>query len=149
MMERKLFPMFDMAYQASLASGRAGVRWRMVCSAAGLDSVGCQPAIVVPLCSAPLPPAVALSPQGFASGDCDRDAQAVRVFLADGHQLALAQVRGQVPQPRHELYFLFFLRSCPIVTTDSSPFRALPLQSFAKNMGLYGQRIGVYVVVGF
>lgn len=62
LLERKLFPLFDMAYQ------------------------------------------------GFASGDCDRDAQAVRTFLKDGHQLALAQ-------------------------------------SFAKNMGLYGQRIGCLSVV--
>lgn len=39
--------------------------------------------------------------QGFASGDCDRDAQPVRMFIEDGHRIALSQ-------------------------------------SFAKNMGLYG-----------
>lgn len=40
--------------------------------------------------------------QGFASGDVDRDAFAVRLFVEQGHKVALAQ-------------------------------------SFAKNMGLYGQ----------
>lgn len=45
--------------------------------------------------------------QGFASGNVDRDANAVRLFLADGHQIALAQ-------------------------------------SFAKNMGLYGERVGLF-----
>lgn len=39
--------------------------------------------------------------QGFASGDCDKDAQPVRMFIEDGHRVALSQ-------------------------------------SFAKNMGLYG-----------
>jgi aspartate aminotransferase len=43
--------------------------------------------------------------QGFASGDTQKDNQAIRIFLEDGHQLACAQ-------------------------------------SFAKSMGLYGQRIG-------
>ncbi|XP_050430636.1 aspartate aminotransferase, mitochondrial [Adelges cooleyi] len=45
--------------------------------------------------------------QGFASGNVDRDAVAVRTFLSDGHQIALAQ-------------------------------------SFAKNMGLYGERAGLF-----
>lgn len=48
--------------------------------------------------------------QGFASGDVDKDAFAVRQFLKDGHTLALAQ-------------------------------------SFAKNMGLYGERAGAFTVV--
>jgi aspartate aminotransferase len=43
--------------------------------------------------------------QGFASGDTDRDAHAVRFFIEQGHQIALSQ-------------------------------------SFAKNMGLYGERVG-------
>lgn len=43
--------------------------------------------------------------QGFASGNLDRDAQAIRIFLEDGHLIGCAQ-------------------------------------SFAKNMGLYGQRVG-------
>lgn len=49
--------------------------------------------------------------QGFASGDVDKDAHSVRLFIKDGHQIVLAQ-------------------------------------SFAKNMGLYGQRIGAFSVVG-
>jgi aspartate aminotransferase len=48
--------------------------------------------------------------QGFASGDSDRDAFAVRQFIKDGHKILLAQ-------------------------------------SFAKNMGLYGERAGVFSVV--
>ncbi|CAG4943829.1 unnamed protein product [Colias eurytheme] len=43
--------------------------------------------------------------QGFATGDVDNDAFAVRLFVKDGHQIALSQ-------------------------------------SFAKNMGLYGERAG-------
>jgi aspartate aminotransferase len=49
--------------------------------------------------------------QGFASGNADKDAFAVRQFVEDGHQILLAQ-------------------------------------SFAKNMGLYGERVGVFSVVG-
>ncbi|XP_013413300.1 aspartate aminotransferase, mitochondrial isoform X2 [Lingula anatina] len=48
--------------------------------------------------------------QGFASGDCDRDAWAVRYFLEQGHNIALCQ-------------------------------------SFAKNMGLYGERAGAFTVI--
>jgi len=48
--------------------------------------------------------------QGFASGDVDGDAHAVRQFLADGHTICLAQ-------------------------------------SFAKNMGLYGQRAGAFSII--
>eukprot|EP00967_Tisochrysis_lutea_P116762 scaffold188292_cov22-Tisochrysis_lutea.AAC.2 len=47
--------------------------------------------------------------QGFASGDCERDAKAIRLFLADGHQLGCSQ-------------------------------------SYAKNMGLYGQRVGAFSI---
>ena len=43
--------------------------------------------------------------QGFASGDLDIDANAIRIFLEDGHLIGCAQ-------------------------------------SFAKNMGLYGHRVG-------
>lgn len=49
--------------------------------------------------------------QGFASGDVDHDAQAVRLFENDGHDYCLTQ-------------------------------------SFAKNMGLYGERAGAFSVVG-
>lgn len=48
--------------------------------------------------------------QGFATGNVDGDAQAVRIFEADGHDFCLAQ-------------------------------------SFAKNMGLYGERAGAYSVI--
>nr|UDM59186.1 mitochondrial aspartate aminotransferase isoform X1 [Androctonus crassicauda] len=55
-------------------------------------------------------PFIDMAYQGFASGDCDRDATALRQFVDDGHQLALAQ-------------------------------------SFAKNMGLYGERVGAFSMV--
>jgi len=48
--------------------------------------------------------------QGFASGDVDTDAFAVRLFIEDGHNICLSQ-------------------------------------SFAKNMGLYGERAGAFTVV--
>ncbi|UZJ53358.1 hypothetical protein CBS101457_002678 [Exobasidium rhododendri] len=48
--------------------------------------------------------------QGFASGDTDKDAYAVRYFVEQGHQIVLSQ-------------------------------------SFAKNMGLYGERVGAFSVV--
>ncbi|XP_057522923.1 aspartate aminotransferase, cytoplasmic isoform X2 [Amaranthus tricolor] len=48
--------------------------------------------------------------QGFASGSLDRDAQAVRMFVADGGECLLAQ-------------------------------------SYAKNMGLYGERVGALSIV--
>lgn len=48
--------------------------------------------------------------QGFASGSVDRDALAVRLFIKDGHQIALAQ-------------------------------------SYAKNMGLYGERAGAFSLI--
>ncbi|KTG42609.1 hypothetical protein cypCar_00026392 [Cyprinus carpio] len=48
--------------------------------------------------------------QGFASGDIDRDAWAVRYFIEQGHNVLLSQ-------------------------------------SFAKNMGLYGERVGGFTVV--
>uniref|UniRef100_A0A5B7C3G6 Aspartate aminotransferase n=1 Tax=Davidia involucrata TaxID=16924 RepID=A0A5B7C3G6_DAVIN len=48
--------------------------------------------------------------QGFASGDLDRDARAIRIFFEDGHLIGCAQ-------------------------------------SFAKNMGLYGHRVGCLSVL--
>jgi len=50
--------------------------------------------------------------QGFASGDPERDAKAIRIFLEDGHLIGLAQ-------------------------------------SYAKNMGLYGQRVGCLRLVDY
>ena len=49
--------------------------------------------------------------QGFASGDATIDAASVRMFVEDGHHLAM-------------------------------------VQSFSKNFGMYGQRIGALSVVG-
>ncbi|WCJ27808.1 Aspartate aminotransferase mitochondrial [Euphorbia peplus] len=48
--------------------------------------------------------------QGFASGDLDKDAQSIRIFVEDGHLIGCAQ-------------------------------------SFAKNMGLYGHRVGCLSVL--
>lgn len=48
--------------------------------------------------------------QGFASGDCERDGMAVKMFLDKGLPMALSQ-------------------------------------SYAKNMGMYGQRIGALSIV--
>jgi len=48
--------------------------------------------------------------QGFASGDVDKDAAALRHFVKEGHDIFLAQ-------------------------------------SFSKNMGLYGERIGAFTIV--
>jgi aspartate aminotransferase, mitochondrial len=48
--------------------------------------------------------------QGFASGDTDKDAYPIRLFIKEGHQMVLCQ-------------------------------------SFAKNMGLYGERVGAFSVV--
>jgi aspartate aminotransferase len=48
--------------------------------------------------------------QGFASGDCEHDAAALRIFVEDGHKVGCSQ-------------------------------------SFAKNMGLYGQRIGCFSIM--
>lgn len=48
--------------------------------------------------------------QGFASGDFERDAQSIKIFLEDGHLVGCSQ-------------------------------------SFAKNMGMYGQRIGAFSLV--
>ncbi|XP_006817148.1 aspartate aminotransferase, mitochondrial-like [Saccoglossus kowalevskii] len=48
--------------------------------------------------------------QGFASGNIDNDAAAVRMFVNEGHNIALAQ-------------------------------------SYAKNMGLYGERVGAFTLI--
>lgn len=49
--------------------------------------------------------------QGFASGDTDKDAAAIRLFVKDGHNVAVCQ-------------------------------------SFAKNFGLYGERVGAFNIIG-
>jgi aspartate/tyrosine/aromatic aminotransferase len=50
--------------------------------------------------------------QGFASGSLDKDAESVRMFVADGGELLMAQ-------------------------------------SYAKNMGLYGERVGALSIVSY
>lgn len=50
--------------------------------------------------------------QGFASGSLDKDAHAVRTFVADGGECFVAQ-------------------------------------SYAKNMGLYGERVGALSIVSY
>lgn len=55
-------------------------------------------------------PLIDMAYQGFASGDVDKDAWAVRYFLSEGVPLMLTQ-------------------------------------SFAKNMGLYGERIGAFTLI--
>ncbi len=152
MAERGHFPCFDMAYQVGrrrrVARGRGGghVRGSMGTGQAGAGAGHCQHGaeiegvtrstggmaiaccgtscwgkdVVACFCSC-LPPHASLTgplascvpsrrPQGFASGDCDRDAASIRQFLADGHRLAVSQ-------------------------------------SYAKNMGLYGQRVGCLSIV--
>ena len=58
----------------------------------------------------------------------DRDAAALRLFVDEGHTVLLAQVRSPIV-------------AASIMTSLS------PLQSFAKNMGLYGERAGAFTVV--
>lgn len=67
----------------------------------------CDESFLVPMSSAQLSNVCG---QGFASGDAEHDAWAIRRFVTDGHCIALAQ-------------------------------------SFAKNFGLYGERIGALSVV--
>lgn len=62
--------------------------------------------------------------QGFASGNTTRDAFALRHFVKEGHNVALAQSFAKVRN--------FVIMSCPIC-------------SFAfQNMGLYGERVGLF-----
>ena len=55
-------------------------------------------------------PFIDLAYQGFASGDIDRDAYAVRLFAEEGHEFLVSQ-------------------------------------SYSKNMGLYGERVGALTFV--
>lgn len=55
-------------------------------------------------------PFIDLAYQGFASGDINRDAYAVRLFAQDGHEFMVSQ-------------------------------------SYSKNMGLYGERVGALTYV--
>lgn len=67
--------------------------------------------------------------QGFASGDLDKDAWAVRYFVDQGLPLLVCQVRP------------LFLCLRRLVTANNAE------QSFAKNAGLYGERVGALHVV--
>jgi len=67
--------------------------------------------------------------QGFASGDLDKDAWAVRYFVEQGVPMLVCQVGIYFIAPQKELIGLCFL------------------QSFAKNAGLYGERVGALHVV--
>ena len=81
--------------------------------------------------------------QGFASGDAEHDAFSVRQFVRDGHSFALAQARHTIAPPT---------RAPPTIAPPTvallirSPSLALA-QSFAKNFGLYGERVGLLSMV--
>jgi aspartate aminotransferase, cytoplasmic len=68
--------------------------------------------------------------QGFASGDLDRDATAVRYFVSQGVPMIVCQVRGS----------RFSLGIGGVLKIRCS-------QSFAKNAGLYGERVGALHLV--
>lgn len=87
MRSRGLLPFFDSAYQVSNFDASKNVFTLAI-------SLTC----------------VFFTNQGFASGSLDKDAQPVRMFVADGGELLVAQ-------------------------------------SYAKNMGLYGERVGALSIV--
>jgi aspartate aminotransferase len=64
--------------------------------------------------------------QGFASGDTARDAVALRTFVSDGHQVALAQSFAKV---------------------SLIPFTGGHAATTRQNMGLYGERVGAFSLV--
>jgi hypothetical protein len=62
----------------------------------------CTPALTLSRPCPPAPPqaralACTPAPQGFASGDCDRDSAAIRTFVNDGHRLVRGRPRRQTP----------------------------------------------------
>lgn len=65
--------------------------------------------------------------QGFASGDLENDAWAVRYFVEKKVPMLVCQVRETYLHNRREVY-----------TVD---------QSFAKNAGLYSERVGALHIV--
>lgn len=89
--------------------------------------------------------------QGFASGDFERDAAAIKIFLDDGHQFALGQVRESMRVWCRTACVACAECAVPVVLLFCACRNMLrtrcPLQSYAKNMGLYGQRGGVLSVV--
>lgn len=94
-----------------------------------------------------------LFPQGFASGDCDRDAQAIRIFADDGHRMMLCQVGTRVQRPScgvsHSARACCIADGCLLLHPRPPLPQLQPSapQSFAKNMGLYGQRAGCWSIV--
>jgi aspartate aminotransferase len=68
--------------------------------------------------------------QGFASGDLEKDAWAIRYFLESGVSMLVCQV--------------FFKKRIWLVWDCRSN---LDVQSFAKNAGLYGERVGALHVI--
>lgn len=147
--ERTLFPFFDSAYQVWRAG--EGLRWRLrrTCAApATLPSAAAPPP--APPCLMPPPPRL----QGFASGDCDRDAAAVRIFVDDGHKVSLSQVGGREAvgqrgqrRGRGERGLGVRARDLASRSPRCYPLVLFTPQSFAKNMGMYGQRVGCWSIV--
>ena len=75
--------------------------------------------------------------QGFASGDPVRDAYAIRAFIADGSPL----------YPPFSLVFLHFHHALVLIPTYRIGHEVAVCQSFAKNFGLYGERVGAFHIV--
>ncbi len=78
--------------------------------------------------------------QGFASGDLDNDAWAVREFVRRNVPLLVCQVR-------HLIVKTLIPAAALSPKADMDPLGPHPRQSFAKNAGLYGERVGALHVV--
>ncbi|PIO63751.1 aminotransferase, class I/II [Teladorsagia circumcincta] len=115
--------------------------------------------------------------QGFASGDVDGDAYAVRYFIDQGHNICLAQsfaknmglygmhfLKEQWKKiseicKKNELFVFFDMAYQGFASGDvdgdayavryfiDQGHNICLAQSFAKNMGLYGERVGAFSVV--
>jgi aspartate aminotransferase len=93
--------------------------------------------------------------QGFATGDCVRDAYPLRAFDS--------AVRGQArlfltfcPEPvltkfssivQHKIRQISNDKSCGLFVYCMQGVNSIMCQSFAKNMGLYGERVGAIHIV--
>lgn len=69
--------------------------------------------------------------QGFASGDINKDAFAVRLFEKEGHQLALAQS---------------YAKNMGAFSINSFTFN-LCITNLISSVGLYGERIGAFTLL--
>ena len=80
--------------------------------------------------------------QGFASGDTDRDAFALRYFVQQGHQVALSQSFAKVSP---------WCVLGPSESQSADPSRVCLCvccaPSTLQNMGLYGERVGAFSLV--